>query len=251
MSICDKAKQRHTTEYTELHHVIPESFFIIRTRRDGVPGWLDGNPNDQSNLVRLTAKEHYICHMLLVKMTTGQARRKAAYALHAMNTLANPSQARVRANSGAYSMARRQYGLEKSKNMIGEQNHMFGKRRTKESIEKQRLSRKSNNKSSWNRGLSMSKEHREKISSAAKGSNNPMFGRRHSAETKLQQSLLKRGKPNLKLQGREKSEAHRQKLSSSISALIWLTDGSKNKRVPQDIVATLLSQGWSLGMAKR
>lgn len=39
--------------YTENHHIIPKS--------------LNGN-NDKINLVKLTAREHYICHYLLTKM---------------------------------------------------------------------------------------------------------------------------------------------------------------------------------------
>lgn len=44
--------------YTERHHIIPRS--------------LNGS-NHISNLATLTAKEHFICHLLLVKFTTGRA----------------------------------------------------------------------------------------------------------------------------------------------------------------------------------
>ena len=39
--------------YTEKHHIIPRSL---------------GGSNDIDNLVRLTAKQHFICHKLLTKM---------------------------------------------------------------------------------------------------------------------------------------------------------------------------------------
>ena len=39
--------------YTERHHIIPKSL---------------GGSNTKSNLVRLTAREHFICHWLLLKM---------------------------------------------------------------------------------------------------------------------------------------------------------------------------------------
>ena len=39
--------------YTEKHHIIPRC--------------LDGS-DDEINLVRLSAREHYICHYLLTKM---------------------------------------------------------------------------------------------------------------------------------------------------------------------------------------
>jgi hypothetical protein len=53
--------------YTEDHHIIPRSFFKDR---------LEGNPDIPENLVTLTAREHFICHWLLTKMTTGVYRQK-------------------------------------------------------------------------------------------------------------------------------------------------------------------------------
>jgi hypothetical protein len=47
--------------YTEVHHIIPKSF---------------GGSNSNENLVRFSAREHFICHWLLTKMTTGIHRNK-------------------------------------------------------------------------------------------------------------------------------------------------------------------------------
>jgi hypothetical protein len=52
--------------YIERHHIIPRS--------------LGGN-NEQSNLVKLTAREHFVCHLLLTKMTIGRMRYKMSKAL--------------------------------------------------------------------------------------------------------------------------------------------------------------------------
>jgi len=56
--------------YIEKHHIIPEFFFKDRKRK-GPAGWLDGNPDNKDNLVFLTAKEHMLCHLLLVKIYPG------------------------------------------------------------------------------------------------------------------------------------------------------------------------------------
>lgn len=61
-----KAQNRAIDGYTEKHHIIPKSL---------------GGSNDDSNLVKLTAREHFICHLLLTKMTTGEARSKMALAV--------------------------------------------------------------------------------------------------------------------------------------------------------------------------
>jgi hypothetical protein len=66
-SIVDRAKSRtlSSTIYTETHHIIPKS--------------LNGN-NNKNNLVKLTGKEHAICHLLLIRMTEGSAKRSMAFA---------------------------------------------------------------------------------------------------------------------------------------------------------------------------
>ena len=53
-------------KYVEKHHIIPKS--------------LGGN-NRKENLVNLSAREHFICHRLLVKMLNGDAKNKMIYAL--------------------------------------------------------------------------------------------------------------------------------------------------------------------------
>lgn len=68
-SIILKAKSRDVIiEYTEKHHIIPRCM---------------GGSNDSDNLVRLTAREHFICHWLLWRIFR---TNKMAYAFHMMCT---------------------------------------------------------------------------------------------------------------------------------------------------------------------
>jgi hypothetical protein len=69
-NIITKAKNRTLTCYTEKHHILPKCL---------------GGSNNEDNLVRLTAKEHFIIHILLCKFTTGVAKRKMLYAHKAMS----------------------------------------------------------------------------------------------------------------------------------------------------------------------
>jgi len=72
-AIIEHALQRHTNEYSELHHIIPDCFFIENRSKGKRPGWIGGNSNDPINLVRLTFKEHFVCHWILTKITPGSA----------------------------------------------------------------------------------------------------------------------------------------------------------------------------------
>jgi len=51
--------------YSEKHHVIPRSL---------------GGIDDNTNIVVLTAREHFICHWLLTKMTSDDDKKKMVYA---------------------------------------------------------------------------------------------------------------------------------------------------------------------------
>jgi len=66
-NIVNRAKSRtmDAKTYVEKHHIMPKSL---------------GGSNDPENIVKLTAREHLICHRLLIKMTEGKAKSKMAFA---------------------------------------------------------------------------------------------------------------------------------------------------------------------------
>lgn len=55
-NIVNAAQNRSINGYVEKHHIIPKSL---------------GGSNKKINIVSLTAREHFICHWLLTKMTHG------------------------------------------------------------------------------------------------------------------------------------------------------------------------------------
>jgi hypothetical protein len=62
-------RKKRGSVYYESHHIIPKSL---------------GGSNDSSNLVLLTAREHYLCHRLLTRMTTGKAKAQMCAAFKFM-----------------------------------------------------------------------------------------------------------------------------------------------------------------------
>jgi hypothetical protein len=79
-SIVENARSRVLVEYSEKHHIIPKS--------------LGGN-NSIDNIVKLTAREHYICHLLLTKMTEGLNRHKMLHAAVAFKNWASSKHERL------------------------------------------------------------------------------------------------------------------------------------------------------------
>ena len=70
--------------YYEKHHILPKSL---------------GGDDSEMNLVLLTAKEHFVCHLLLTKMVEGRAKFQMIKALHMM-TISTKYQHRI--NSSTY-----------------------------------------------------------------------------------------------------------------------------------------------------
>jgi hypothetical protein len=174
--------------YYEKHHILPKCL---------------GGTNDEDNLVLLTAREHFICHKLLTyiyagnrkiacalhKMTYGNSNkhiktsRDYEYVIHLMkNTpISIKTKEKMSVNSGwknsytrkfmkkariknSYKYKTPEFRHKISKLTSGENNPMFGKHHSCESIQK-------------------IKEHLD-----VNGKNNPMFGKHHSKESREKMS---------------------------------------------------------------
>lgn len=185
-------------EYCEDHHVVPESFFKQRSR-PGPPGWLDGDPEDPLNKVFLTAREHFICHWLLTKMTDDIALIKMQDALEIMN-VDSEHQKRYRTliTSRVFERNRIKVAKNRSERMKGENNPA----KRPEEREKMRLL-----KTGVRRG-EFSAEWKANMSASASGENNSMYGKKHSDATKALMRKL--------ATGRKQSEEHKQKKADAV-----------------------------------
>jgi hypothetical protein len=103
--------QQPVNEYCETHHIIPKSI---------------GGSNNQDNLVILTAREHFICHLLLVKIhENSQNYYKMVKAFFMMQTESKNQQRYI--SSRRYSKLREDYSKLQSNSVIGNKNPMYGK----------------------------------------------------------------------------------------------------------------------------
>lgn len=161
-NIVNHAKTRTITGYTEKHHIIPKSC---------------GGDNSKENLVILTAKEHFICHLLLTKMVDGNARHKMVYAFHGLKAK-QPGQIRHSSNlinAKLYQKLKEELSIIKqasipwNKGKTGlKSSWNKGKPMSEESKQKLREARAKQDMS-YRRGISPSEEQRKKISQTLKG----------------------------------------------------------------------------------
>lgn len=94
-----------STTYSEKHHIVPKSL---------------GGSNDPNNLVRLTAREHFICHLLLPKMLGGINKRNMTFAIWSMlNRDHSKQQSRHKVNSHVYQRLKTQIATAISESNTG------------------------------------------------------------------------------------------------------------------------------------
>ena len=194
--------------YVEKHHIIPKCLFKENT--------IDSDPQSPDNLVFITAKEHFVCHHLLTKMTTGRNLCRMQKALSKM-TCVNGLQERYKITARLFEQIRIASGKAHSilikGTQVGENSPNFGKKRSKETINKMKAAKTGQNKGSKRTdatkaaistsllGVPKSIEHCSAVKESwvrtrddRVGKNHPMFGAAHTDETvkKMEESSAKR-----------------------------------------------------------
>lgn len=142
-NIIQRAQTRTISGYVEKHHIIPKS--------------LNGS-NKKENLVFLTAKEHFICHLLLTRMLVGDNRNKMVYAVWQMANQKNSHQFDRKSVTGkTYEILKKEFSVIHSKRM--KENHHFNNPAIRE---KHRLSLIERGPTST-KGIKRSEETKEKL----------------------------------------------------------------------------------------
>jgi hypothetical protein len=155
-SIIENAKmqerKKSKKDYFEAHHIIPHSL---------------GGTKEKENIVLLTAREHFICHILLTKMTSGKDRMRMIYAVYRLCTPKSVNHAE-RYSSKTYEIFRKTF----AKNISGTNSVHYGTTKTEVTKARIRETRK------------------------AKGYNTPekngMYGKSHTTDAKQKMSETKK-----------------------------------------------------------
>ena len=243
-NIINNSKNRLLNGYKEKHHIIPRCL---------------GGKDTKDNLAILTAREHFIVHLLLCKFTTGQEKMKMLYAFNAMCNFKK---------SGRYTKVNSRL-VDKIKS-----NFKF----TKEHVEKIRLA---------NLGKKRTEEQKQKLSQLKKGKIYTIehiaklrlinLGKKASAETKtklreIQGNMIWVIKDNVSnkinkdllqeyldkgyKQGRNNSfmnKEYKNKLAKKMignqntKGMVIINKNGTNKIVKPELVNGYLEQGYKLG----
>ncbi len=197
-SLCSKSA---TSKHTHRHHIIPKSL---------------GGTDDPSNLVDLTFRQHFVAHRLLLKITTGVAKSKMAFAMMRFGKNSRSYERASKQISEALSgvgnpMFGRKLSPEHKRAITGEKHGMYGKGCYDVWVKKY--------------GIEIANKLREEMSQkrskSLTGSNNGMFGKKHSAE---------------------RNAAH----SASLTGRKYMWKDGKQKRIRPENIEAMLAEGWSL-----
>lgn len=197
------------------HHVVPSSL---------------GGSNDPINLRWLSHREHFVAHLLLMKITEGKDRSKMAFALKRF---------------GGDNQTSRSFALAASlisDALSGDGNPMYGKTLTSE--HRQKISGSNHGmfgrecKDVWvekygaDAANQLDAAMRNKRSVSLRGANNPQYGRPKTDEQRAEQSR--------KLSGDKHFNFGKPAFNSG---MVWANDGNASRMFPSES----LPPGWVRG----
>ena len=242
-NIITKAKNRTLIGYKEVHHILPKSL---------------GGSNDKSNLVELTAREHFIVHMSLCKFTKGEAKRSMFFALNSMMNLNNRGMRKIKYSSRTFEKVRKQCAkyLKGNKYNLGR----IPSKKTRLKISQANKGRKVSDEtrlrmSLANKGKVLSEEVKQKIANSLKGKNSFWFGKKHTQETKDKMSKKAKGRKNAL--GMKHTENSKQRMSKSklgnkhTLGMICVNKDNKTKMIYKNELENYLNLGFIKGKIRR
>jgi hypothetical protein len=226
-NLIQRAASRLLDGYKERHHIIPRC--------------LGGN-DTKENLVDLTPEEHYIAHLLLIKIYPNNNSL-----IHAAVMMTVKGKDQVR-NNKLYGWVRRKHSLAISKNQSSKGNSQFGKywicnvstnevvRTTSKEVP-----------AGWIRGKTGFTTC--EVCGKNSGSKQRRFCSEHRPKSIAPKTTMSKGSPTaLKLSAYCKA---RTKEEHPQYGLRWVNNGTINKMIPKDQVNTFLGDGWIKGKLSR
>jgi len=183
-----------TTGYADNHHIIPQSM---------------GGSNDPTNLVLLSAKQHFVAHHLLYKIHRNREMTNAFFLMCNVKR----GGARFKITSKQYEVLREEKRQCQKDIMTGQPSRAKGKKWSDESKTKLSASQMGHHRGKGNvssfKGKHHSDESKKKLSEKQKGNKNHL-GILHSEETKKMMSENRKGKT--KVPWTEERKAARREL---------------------------------------
>jgi len=169
--IIKKAQSRTLEKPYDRHHIIPKSL---------------GGDNHPSNIVKLTHREHFVCHRLLIHMVENSLRYKMAFAAWQQS---RSFKFKGKVTSRTFAILR----SDLSKYYTGQKRKPFSEQ-AKSNMRAGAAGRKKPKMTEeWLESIHRGVKKREKLI----GEKNPFYGKTHSNEFKLKKAEHNRNRPKV------------------------------------------------------
>jgi len=226
-NLIQRAISRTLEGYKERHHIIPRCL---------------GGSDDRENLVELTPEEHYIAHLLLIKI---YPKNNALVHAAVMMTVKGKDQIR---NNKLYGWVRRKHSTVISNSQSGKGNSQFGKYWIHNVITGE-VARTTSKEVpiGWIRGKTGFTNC--EVCGKKSGSKLRRFCPEHRPKSIAPKTPMSKGSPSaMKLSSYCKA---RTKEEHPQYGKRWINDGKINKMIPKDQVDVFLGNGWYKGKISR
>jgi hypothetical protein len=235
--IIARANNRTLEGYKEVHHIIPKSC---------------GGSNDKDNIVNLTAREHYIIHLLLPYCTSGNAKHKMLNAFIFMTSKSRFCKRDYKIHSRVYQKLRSEFAASlKGRRLTPE-----WKAKISKTLTGTKLPESTRRKISLaNMGREVSEKNKLALSIRSIG-NKYNLGKKTSLETKRKLSIINTGKKHTEeskakikyaRQFQVCSDEQKKNYSITYSNLIWINKNNTSKRIKKELKQEYLNNGYKLG----
>jgi hypothetical protein len=220
--IIERAKTRQLEGYKEKHHIIPKCL---------------GGSNDKENLVELTAREHFLCHMLLCEIYPKENKLKYALFLMSVGKRKNKNNT-YKPSSRVYSRLKHQYS-----NIIS----LINKGRIMSEETKLKISN-SNKGKKTKEYKKRSVDYSDKISKIHKGKKRSKETKRKMSEAHINKKLSKEHKDKISQsnKGNVRSQETRDKISKSMKGKIIPKEKLKKPVLQYDLEGNFIKE-WNSG----
>ena len=210
----DTLKGQSVDGYCEVHHIVPRSL---------------GGSDDADNLIRLTARQHFVAHWMLARALGGSASR----AFFMMSNFGKYG----KVNSTTYDIARQEYAEQVSQQLKGKPSQCPFSEETKQKMREAKLGRSLREETKQKLRIAMLGQKRgpefsAKVSEAKRGKSNGRLGHMVAEETKKRIGDAQRGELN-HMAGRKHTPETREKMriahmkrNKPQAYLAWLAEGN-------------------------
>ena len=219
----DALKGQSVDGYCEVHHIVPRSL---------------GGSDDVDNLIRLTARQHFVAHWMLARALGGSASR----AFFMMSNFGKYG----KVNSTTYAIARQEYAEQVSQQLKGKPSQCPFSEETKQKMREAKLGRSLREETKQKLRIAMLGQKRgpefaAKVSAAKRGKSNGRLGHIMTEETKQRIGDAQRSELNHMTghkhspETKEKMRIAHMKRNKPQAYLLWISEGN----VPEEADASL------------